>query len=329
MESEKDPKQLSFLLGSIEPDDKRKSQQSVATLPELTGDSPLSVALAHFGMYMHRKGFTRNTMKAFNSDLNILGRYLGKDIRISEISTEKLLQFIEYLRTGRGKPASEKSISRRITTMKVFFSWLKDSKVIQNDPAEPLVYHRVQVPLPQVLSDKEVRQLVEIARDLAIGRPDLPWKRKPDTRPYLLLTLLLYTGIKKGECMRIRLDDIDRSEEPSVLIRYDSPRFQHKTRRLLLPQHFIPVLEQYIEQYNPTEYLFTCTARNLEYNLKDLGEIAGIKKKVSFEMLRWTFAVRAYRYGTPPEQLKEKLGISDVTWNEVFPKIKKLASPAI
>ncbi len=329
MEEKKDPKQMSFLLGSIKPDEERKPRQEVARLPELTKDSTFASALANFDAYMRRKGFTHNTMKAFRSDLNILGEFLGRDAKLADISTETLMQFIEYLRTGRGKPASEKSISRRITTLKVFFSWLKESEVIETDPAASLVYHRVQVPLPQVLTDREVRQLMETARDLAIGRPDLPWKRKPDTRPYLLLTLLLYTGIKKGECMRIRLDDIDRSEEPSVLIRYDSPRFQHKTRRLLLPQHFIPLLDQYVEQYHPTDLLFTCTARNLEYNLKDLGEVAGIKKKVSFEILRWTFAVRAYRYGTPPEQLKEKLGISDVTWHDVFPKIKRLASPAI
>jgi integrase/recombinase XerD len=328
VETEKDPKQMSFLLGSIEPDEERKSKQGVAALPELTKDSTLASALTHFELHMQRKGFTANTIKAFRSDLHILEGFLGKNTKLSEISTEDLLRFIDYVRFGRGKPASEKSVSRRITTLKVFFSWLKESDVTTSDPAEPLVYRRVQAPLPEILSDRQVRQLVETARDLAIGRPDLPWKRKPDTRPYLLLTLLLYTGIKKGECMRIRLEDIDR-EEPSVWIKYDSPRFQHKTRKLLLPQHFVPVLDQYVEQYNPTDHLFTCTARNLEYNLKDLGEISGVKKKVSFEILRWTFAVRAYRYGTPPEQLKEKLGISDVTWNDVFPKIKKLASPGI
>jgi hypothetical protein len=39
--------------------------------------------------------------------------------------------------------------------------------------------------------------------------------------------------------------------------------------------------------------------------------------------------VRAYRYGTPPEALRQKLGLSPISWRETFDKIKKLASPGL
>jgi integrase/recombinase XerD len=319
------------LFGGEAPELGNKDKSQAASLPALQPSSPLSSAFTHFDLYMKRRGFSTNTVKAFRSDLRILEEYFGAGKPLEEIDTEQLREFLDYVREGRGKPCSSKTLARRITTLKVFFSWLHESEVLEEDPAAPLVHHRVTTPMPQILYDHDVKLLVATARDLALGRPDLPWKRKPDSRPYLLVLLLLHTGIKKGECMRIKLQDIDRSVpgSASLLIRYDSPKLQHKSRKIALPKQILPVLDQYLGQYHPQERLFTCTARNLEYNLRDLGKLAGVQKKVSFEVLRWTSAVRSYRYGMPPEQIRERLGLSEVTWNEVFPKIKKLASPGL
>ena len=44
-------------------------------------------------------------------------------------------------------------------------------------------------------------------------------------------------------------------------------------------------------------------------------------------MLRWTGAVRDYVSGADEVRLRQKLGISDVTWQETRKKIKTLASP--
>jgi len=90
------------------------------------------------------------------------------------------------------------------------------------------------------------------------------------------------------------------------------------------------VVRQYIAQYKPETHLFECTARNLEYVLGDLGQLAGIQhKSVSFEALRWTAAVRDYRTGMPPEQLRKKLGLSQISWRETGMKIRQLASPGL
>ena len=68
---------------------------------------------------------------------------------------------------------------------------------------------------------------------------------------------------------------------------------------------------------------------SLEYILGDIAEMAHIEGGVSFETMRWTSAVRSYRFGTPPEALRNKLGLSPITWRETLEKIKKLASPGL
>ena len=93
---------------------------------------------------------------------------------------------------------------------------------------------------------------------------------------------------------------------------------------------FTPVYRQYLREYSPTEHVFECTARNLEYVLADAGEagetsLAGCRSS----NLRWTCAVRDYRNGMPSEQLRQKLGLSQISWRETLPKIQRLARPAL
>jgi acetyl-CoA synthetase len=79
------------------------------------------------------------------------------------------------------------------------------------------------------------------------------------------------------------------------------------------------------EEYRQTETIFDCTARNLEYVLHDAASGAGITTKVSFETLRWTCAVRDYQRGMDMDQLREKMGLSRISWRETSDKITRLA----
>ena len=86
-----------------------------------------------------------------------------------------------------------------------------------------------------------------------------------------------------------------------------------------------PHLDEYLQQYEPTDTLFTCTARNLEYILSHVGEIAGLSQgQLSFENLRWASALRALDSGLAPKQIRQNLGVSPVTWRETKAKLEKL-----
>jgi integrase len=154
---------------------------------------------------------------------------------------------------------------------------------------------------------------------------------KADPRPHLLVTLLLHTGIKKQECMGIRLWHIDtsRPDGPVVHIRYDSSRQQHKERRLRLRPEWARTLALYRKVYQPQEYLFPCTARNLEYVLAHVATQAGLDDGLSFEMLRWTCAVRDWQARMEPDRLRRKLGLSQMSWQETEPKLVRLSEPAL
>jgi site-specific recombinase XerD len=298
---------------------------SVEQLPlfGLTRESPLSDAIGGFHQHMIRKGFTDNTISAFLNDLRILTRYLGDNHPLSQIGTSQLNDFMTYLRYERGVPCKPKSYARRMTTLKVFFGWLAEEGILPSDPAAPLIHQRVSTPLPQILYEGQVEKLLQATVELMHAD-------KPDTRPHLLVTLLLQTGIKKGECVAIRLSDIDTSEPkaPVLYIRYSNPKMKHKERKLQLPADFVPILRQYLAEYQPKERLFECTARNLEYVLDNAARLAGLNV-ISFEILRWTCAVRDYKAKMPSDKQRQKLGLSRITWQEASENLKKLASPPL
>jgi len=292
----------------------------------LTARSSLHRTLEAFHEHMLEQDLSPNTIKAFDSDLRLLARYLGQRTIIATIGSKELQRFLNYLRTERGVPCNPKSWARRLTTLKVFFAWLAEEKVIAKDPAASLAHHPVTTPLPQVLSEAEVTQLLGAT---ARWRHDV---EKPDARSHLLVTLLLSTGIKKSECMNIAPTDIDVStaDSPTLLVRYESIRQRFKERRLRLPAEFVAILAEYVQQYQPMLKLFPCTARNLEYVLDEASKRAGLPaRRVSFETLRYTCAVRDMREGMDEDLLRRKLGLSHITWADTLEKLKKLTAPAL
>jgi len=292
--------------------------------PGLDANSPLSAATERFRQHMQQQEFAENTIKSFLFDLGILARYLKGDPPIGQIGTPDLEKFLHWLQHERGKPCSSKSYARRLTTLKVFFAWLAGLGVLSADPAAPLAHKPSSTPLPHILDDEQVEEVLAVTRRLTIAD-------KPDPRPHLLVTLLLHTGIKKQECMALKLADISTSdaEGPSIRIRYDRPRMEYKERRLRLPPGWSRTLQQYRHLYEPQEFLFPCTARNLEYVLADVAQLAGLPGGLSFEMLRWTCAVRDFRARMDADHLRRKLGLSQMSWQETEPKLVRLAEPPL
>ncbi len=298
-----------------------RTETSSASSPDLSANSSLRTAMGRFEVYMAQEGFSEHTVKAFRSDLNILMAFVGVGTAIGSISTDDLNRFTRWLVGERNVPCSSKSLARRVTTLKVFFGWLTESEALARDPSAALVHKPVETPLPEILSDLNVERALEATQAMREAE-------KPDARPHLLLTLLLHTGIKKGECANIVLNHLDLSDpnRPFVWIRYANPKRRHKERKLDLPCGWVEVLREYREQYQPKDKLFPCTARNLEYVLERVAESAELPDGISFEMLRWTCALRDYKAGMKAVELRQKLGISKITWRRVKQKLKQLAA---
>ena len=291
---------------------------------DVSRDSSLKAILGPFDIYMMEdKEFTENTRKAFISDIRLLGEYLGRGQPVGDIGTKELNDFLKWLLYERNVPCSQKSYARRITTLKVFFGWLYKEDHLLSDPSLDVIQVSVTSPLPDLPSDEDIEKALSISTEMLEGNG----KEEGDSRPKLLLTLLLDTGIKKSEAISIVLNHINRlnPDAPFLFVRYKNPKKRYKERKMSLDPGWITLLDRYLTEYQPRDTLFTCTARNLEYILTDIGEQTGLLQgSLSFENLRWIYALRIYREGIKHSKLIDQLGIKEVTWRQTKSKLDRL-----
>ena len=292
----------------------------------ITSESTLPAVLVAFEKHMQEEGFAKNTVKAFASDVRLLYSFL-QDMPINEIGTDDLNKYMNWLVYERGVPCSKKSYARRVTTLKVMFAWLTKLGFLHVDPAVEVVQVSVSSPLAIIPNDDEVQKALDVTEAWRHGRTIEDQPRKKDTRPHLLLTLLLQTGSKKGEAKGLHLEHIEREDptNPEIFVRYTNPRLKYKERKLAINPEWLDTLDEYIIQYGIGDEIFTCTPRNLEYILRDVGDEAGLDRGLlSFENLRWTSALMDLKKGTDEELIREKLGISKITWRETKNKLEQL-----
>jgi site-specific recombinase XerD len=292
----------------------------VSSSAHISASSLLSPTINAWRFYLNDQGSSPHTVKAFIHDLQLLAAYLPPERTLNEIATTDLNNFLDWLQSGRGVPCSPKTLARRITSVKAFFRWLNKNGVLLIDPAEKVVQKSVISPLPEVLTPEEVDLALETAQK----------HRQPqqsDARLYTLFTLLIETGIKKGECLNININHIDLEAPtgPMLFIRYASPQHRYKERKIQLSKTWAEAFQEYKNQYSITDQLFPWSQRRLEYLLEDLSREAGIEKHISFDMCRWTCALMDWNAGIEREKIRQKLGISKVQWREVSMKLQRLS----
>ncbi len=287
---------------------------------EISKHTPIGATYDHFKRYLTKEGKSQHTIKAFISDMKLLADYTGDEIPVGEYTTTKLNAYLQWMEHDRGVSCSRKTYARRVTSLKVYFKWLRLVNAIPHDPSAAVLQRSGPAPLSKVLDQQQVQDIIATAA---------MWKKGDDhdSRPAFLFQLLLQTGIKKSEAGRLTLKDIDRTnpEHPVLMIRHKRKNI-YKERRITLTPDILSLLDAYLDQYAPKDTIFTCTTRNLEYILTDLGKAADIPFKLSFEVMRWTMGVRETRQGTEEDRIREKMGLSQTSWYETSNKIRRLVA---
>ncbi len=294
---------------------------SEKTTAHISANTALQPALLGWEMFLNDQGRSPHTVKAFLGDLRLLGSFLPPDQTIGSITTSDLNNFLDWMQNDRGIPCSPKTLARRITSIKSFFRWLHEGGVLIIDPAEKVIQKSVISPTPTVLTTDEIDLVMQVAEKYRTAE-------NPDLRYFMLVRLLLTTGIKKGECLNISLNhlDLEATPEPVLFIRYPSPTNRYKERKLPLPEDWVTAYPEYLASYELTDKLFPWSPRRLEYLLEDLSDGASLEKHLSFEMCRWTCALTDWNEGVDPTKIRQKLGISEVQWREVRMKLRRLAA---
>jgi integrase/recombinase XerD len=281
-----------------------------------TDQSSLAACAVPYRQELMLRGKSNYTITCFLSDLKMFGDYVGRDIPVGRITKETLTDWLMKLKFGTDHTPAPKTMARRVTFLKNFFSWLAREGVIREDPSASLTLERPLPPLPELLSEEEIQRLLTAASE--------------DSRCQCLVYLVLRAGLKKEEVMGLKVHHVDLTDPQTPLITVHFPAAmgkQHRERRLALPAEFTTIFKQYQESYHLTDAVFECTDRNLNYILARAIKDADIQKRVTLQLLRDIFAVEQLRAGISLDALREKLGLSDEAWLEAKEKYRRLAFP--
>jgi integrase/recombinase XerD len=282
-------------------------------------DKTVLETLPAYYTYLSSGGFSKYTPDDFTGDVKKFGVY-GKEMQIHAITDRDIQAWISFLKapSPRGEELSAKTVSRKLTALGNYFQWLVGNEVIPADknPMRNIANFRVSSPLPEILFETECAALLTTASS--------------DARTYLLFLLFLETGIKLEELFALRVSHFDFSNRyaPEMHIKHTGKK-EKKSRKLKLPGEIIPVFIDYVAGYQVDDVLFAYTPRFVRYLISQTAEKAGVKKKVSAQILRDTCAIRQLRRGEGIERVLMRLGLSETTWEDAKIKYEKLARAGI
>src|ERR1700738_4120967 len=135
----------------------------------LTDQSSLSESILPYKQELLVRGKSNYTITCFLSDLKMFSDFVGPETPVGRITKEQLTDWLMKLKFGpqgqqRQMPAP-KTMARRVTFLKNFFSGLEREGALHENPAASLTLERPLPPLPELLSDEEVQRLMTAAAE--------------------------------------------------------------------------------------------------------------------------------------------------------------------
>jgi len=245
--------------------------------------------LKEYKSYLEGKRFSDSTIKTYSSFIFKLLRFQKKPI--SEYTNRDLELFIE-------NEIAKKGYS--ISTHRQCISALKQLEKLHN--LENINIDNLDRPnkskyLPIVLSKEEVIDIFRATRNL---------------KHRTLLILIYSSGLRIGEALSLRLQDID-VDRRQIYVRNGKGR---KDRHVVLAESFIPLLYNYLTSYKPQE-LFIEGKDGMPYSSSSVRSVlklacsrAKIKKHVTPHTLRHSFATHMLENGIDLRHIQALLGHS-------------------
>jgi integrase/recombinase XerD len=277
--------------------------------------------LAGFEAYLlAEKRVSHNTFSAYKSDIDQLYAFLKNTKNSTDGATSEDLK--NFIRSMKRKGLGAKSLSRKISTLKLFYHYLAERHSLPN-AAEALIFPKQETKLPLYLTNTEISALLE-----ATGK-DLSAR---GLRNRVIIYLLYASGMRVSELIHLKIDQIDFTTGFIRLLGKGN-----KERSIPLPGNILTLIREYLDTVYPallprnlsktTNLLFPSYAKdqvkalsrqNIWIILKRLMKVANIQKDISPHSLRHSLATHLLKNGANLRALQLLLGHEQLTTVQVY-----------
>lgn len=239
------------------------------------------------------EGLSINTINAYRLELSIFSQKVKK--HTAEITSADIRVFLSQFPSLKLS-----SISKKLSVLKSFFSWVTSEEIIHRDPTVKIKPPKKEKRLPKALSIEELEMLREGCQTV---------------RQRALLEVLYATGCRLSEVHDLNKNDINlQNMSTSVVGKGDKEREVYFSFKALF--HLKKYLKFRVD--NETALILTerkpyrrLSKRGIQREIGIIARNAGLEKKVSPHTLRHTFATLMLNNGADLVAIQHLLGHSD------------------
>ena len=273
-----------------------------------------------FRVYLRmEKGLSHNTEMCYMEDVDKLVNYLHGEKSVTEVTEDDLHNMVCIMRDLGLSPRSQ---ARTVSALKTFYKFLKLEGYIEINPTTLLETPRLGRQLPTVLTLDEIDRMIA-AIDMS----------KPESRRNRAIIETLYgCGLRVSELVDLKISQVYADEGYIVVIGKGD-----KQRLVPISPVALEEIAKYIEEtrsnmtikHGNEDILFLnrrgakLTRVMIFYIIKELCELAGIKKTISPHTLRHSFATHLLEGGANLRAIQQMLGHECITTTEIYVHIDR------
>ena len=266
------------------------------------------------------KGMSDNTAQAYSDDVDKLVRYFADaGVGIEHATTDDLERFVCTLQDVGIQPRSQ---ARIISGVKGFYKFLRMEGYMDNDPTELLLTPKIGRHLPEVLTVEEIDRMIDC----------IDMSKAEGQRNRAIIETLYGCGLRVSELVTLQLSQLF-IEEGYVVIQGKG----NKQRLVPISPVAIEQITLYLEQTRShqvakrgsEDILFLnrrgamLTRQMIFHIVKQLCELAGIRKVISPHTLRHSFATHLLEGGANLRAIQQMLGHESITTTEIYVHIDR------
>lgn len=266
---------------------------------------------------LFEKSLSDNTFESYQRDVKKLVSFLEmnkNNSSPSKIKTEDIREFIQWIAQ---MGMSAKSQARIISSLKSFFNYLVIENVIYQSPAQNIENPKIGSYLPETLSVNEIDKLIA---HIDLSHPQ-------GNRNKAIIEVLYSCGLRVSELINLKISNWYKKEG---FIKVEGKG--NKERLIPIGKIAIKLIETYFESNRDkqkvkegnNDFMFlnrngSKLSRVMIFTIvKNLVDIAGIKKNVSPHTFRHSFATHLIEGGANLRAVQEMLGHESITTTEIY-----------
>ena len=261
--------------------------------------------------FLKIKSYSNHTILSYERDINEFFIFLNrKKITLNQINSSLGSQWLISLRK---KGLSNRSIHRKISSVRNFFRYLQKNKHLEQNIFEGIRVPKIEEKLPKILSLEDVDKLLSF-------QP----KSKYDFRDKAFLELLYSSGLRVSEAVNVTMKSFEANF--SFLKVLGKGR---KERLVPVGDFAIKAINDWLNNRGLVEdqnILFTnkygkkITVRAMQQRLEKISLSLGMQS-IHPHMLRHSFATHMLESSGDLRSIQEMLGHSSLSTTQIYTKL--------